>query len=209
MPQFATNSSSTRSWSAASWRTLALLGMAALLTLACNDSLRQERIDSLGEEAANFEASDIHRPGQPCVWCHDSHAEGEPEFSIAGTLFVAPPDVAPYLVGGYVVRLLDSEGTRIDVTSNRCGNFFVTKEQYDPAYPVRAEVLFPDPDDGGKLLANQLMSSRIARDGSCGGCHKHPASPFSPGVAYVSPPGELPTPPTPSDCPPPSFAPQL
>lgn len=192
-------------------RVIPLLGISVLLggMLACGDPLREQRVEALGEEAPNFDPGEFHRPGQPCIWCHDSHEGAEPEMSIAGTLFVALPDVAPYLVGGYVVRLLDSEGTRIDKVSNKCGNFYTTQEEFDPAYPVRVEVLVPDPNDDDKLLSNQLMSSRIARDGSCGGCHKHPSSPFSPGVVYVSPPGELPEPPGPTECPPPTFAPQL
>jgi hypothetical protein len=185
--------------------------MGALLTgmLACGDPYREQRVESLGDEAANFPTNANHRPGQPCVWCHDSHEGAEPEMSIAGTLFVAPPDVAPFLVEGYVVRLLDSEGARIEVKSNKCGNFFVKKDQYDPAYPVRVEVLVPDETDPTKLLSNQLMTSRIAREGSCGGCHKHPSSPFSPGVVFVSPPGVVPDPPGATECAPPTFAPQL
>ena len=67
---------------------------------------------------------------------------------------------------------------RIENTSG--GNFFISKDEFDPAYPVRAELWGPAAPGSEDIVQLIPMSTRIGRDGSCGTCHVDPASPFSP-----------------------------
>lgn len=192
---------------------IALSGGLMALAAGCKDPLREAQIEQLGDEQDGFEPSEIHRPGQPCLACHDSYGDAEPEMSFGGTLFLEPPDAVPegepelILLEGYHVRLIDSEGQEFDLPVNRCGNFFIEKEAFEPAFPVRAEVWnLRDADDPEQL---RVMSTRIGRDGSCGSCHIHPASPFSPGVVFLPEAlldeSDLPVEP-PTGCPEPRFA---
>ncbi len=184
---------------------LAFTGMVAAV-LACGDPQRDAAIEALGGEADGFGPSAIHRPGQPCVLCHSSYFGAEPNMSLAGTLFYAPGSgFDPFLVGGYTVRVLDSEGESRDLLANRCGNFYIEKSDWDPAFPVRAVLYGPKKGEPDTLLQLRVMASRIGREGSCAKCHVHPRSLYSPGVVHV--PGDpadfLPT----LDCPPPWLGP--
>lgn len=189
-----------------------LFWISALVCLAsCSDPLRDGKIEALGDEDPNFPPSEIHRPGQPCVACHSEYEGAKPNISIGGTLFTDPEreDGEMQLVPNHTIRIIDSQGKILDRTTNRCGNFFWTKEEFDPAYPVRAELYGPGPDD--TLVPINVMSSRIGRDGSCGACHSNPASTLSPGVVFVpdgrlSPDVDLPDA---TSCPTPRFAPSL
>lgn len=153
----------------------------------CDDPYLDNLIEELGEEQDGYAPSEIHRPGQPCVLCHSEYDGAEPILSFGGTLFAEPltGDAPLVLLEGYTIRLLDSAGQIRNLTSNKCGNFFITKEAFDPAFPVRAELWGPTSPDGGNVVQLIPMSTRIGRDGSCGTCHVNPASPFSPGVAFV------------------------
>ncbi len=173
---------------------------------ACGDPLRDAAIEALGEETPGFGPSEVHRPGQPCVLCHSSYFGAEPAMSIAGTLFYAPSGgLDPFLVGGNTVRVLDSEGESRDLLANRCGNFYIEKSTWDPAFPIRAVLYQPKIGEPDTLLQLRVMASRIGREGSCAACHVHPRSLYSPGVVHVpGDPGDfLPT----LDCPPPWLGP--
>lgn len=189
-------------------RSLALL----LLLCSCGDPLNDNQIAVLGDEQDGFPPSDIHRPGQPCVLCHSEYGGAEPELSIGGTLFLEPAgNEVPRPVAGYTIRIIDSASQIVNLVSNPCGNFYVTKADFDPAYPLRAELFGPSIVDADETVQLTVMSTRIGRDGSCGSCHSHPASVFSPGVVYLpaalqNPDVELPDPAT---CPLPRFAPQF
>ncbi len=190
-------------------KALCLCGIVLAVTTgpACNDSLLDSKIEALGPEQKGFRASSVHRPGSPCVLCHSAYYGAEPRLSVGGTVFVIPDEGDPFPISDVTIRLVDSEGVQHDMVSNRCGNFFVTKKEFNPVYPMRTELLAPDPNDPEKLLSNRPMASRISRDGSCGTCHKHPRSPFSPGVVFVVPPqGSQPEPP--DRCPDPNYAEQ-
>jgi hypothetical protein len=185
--------------------------VAALPLAGCRDPLREQLLDALGEEVPGpFAETAFHRPGQPCLACHTSYEGAEPELTIGGTLFFVPPDGNLFVVPNFIVRLVDAVGATTELQSNACGNFYATKDQFNPSYPMLTEVLAPSPDDSTKLTTNAQMRSRIARDGSCGNCHMHPVSPLSPGAIFVTPvTGLTLTPPDPAVCPPPSFAPQV
>jgi len=183
-------------------------GATAMAAAACSDPYRDARIEELGEEQSGFEPSEIHRVGQPCLACHDGYGDGSPVFSFGGTLFVQPQpeDQQLILLPNYDIRLIDSEGTTHDLQTNRCGNFYIEKSEFDPAFPVRAEIWNLRDQDNPRQLT--VMSTRIGRDGSCGSCHIYPPSPFSPGVVYL--PSDLldesDTGEPPGGCPEPRFA---
>jgi hypothetical protein len=185
--------------------------------MACGDPLRDTRIELLGEEDPNFPADARHRPGQPCVWCHNSYENASPVMAVGGTVFFRPPPLAgelpesvpPYVVGGFVVRLLGSDGKSIELLVNECGNFWATPEQFEPVYPIRTRLL--SINDAGDTIVNVGMGTRIGREESCGACHSEPKSPFSPGAIVVNAPDPAnpPQPPDPTLCPPPRFAQQF
>jgi len=128
--------------------------------------------------------------------------------SIGGSLFFVPSEGLPYLVGAkHVVRLFDSEGVSFDARVNDCGNFYVEKSAFDPAFPIRATLYERTQDVDNPLNQVQVMQSRIGRDGSCARCHTHPRGPFSPGVVFVpGNDGDF-EPPPPGSCPPPWLGP--
>ena len=159
---------------------LAALGLALA---ACGDPLLDARIAALGDEDPRVEPSEWHRPGQPCTWCHGGYVGAEPDMSVAGTLYFPSSGGGKVPVAAHVVRILDSEGQSRDLRSNCAGNFFVARADWDPAFPLRAEILRPEA--GGGLTSVRVMTTRISREGSCAGCHSDPADALSPGVVYV------------------------
>ncbi len=175
-----------------------------LVGLGCGDPYRDRLLDGLPDEDPKFRPGELHRPGQPCLACHSDYG-GAPEFSLGGTIFSgSEPTETPSLLGGYTVRVYDSEGQTRDLLSNSCGNFYIRRADWDPAFPLRAELYEDNPAKPGKLIQVTVMSSRIAREGSCAGCHVGHRSPLSPGAVYV--PGT--TPGAPSDaCPTPWLGP--
>ena len=164
-----------------------IVALLATLAAGCGDAFRDPQIEALGGEFPGTAPSQFHRPGQPCVLCHDSYEGAEPELSIGGTLFFFPPDSAgfPVTSGGFVVSIVDSKGKSFNAEVNCFGNFSVEKAVFDPAYPILAEVLQRD-EDTGELRTNAPMSSRIGRDGSCASCHIDPKSWLSPGPVFVN-----------------------
>lgn len=178
----------------------------AIASAGCIDPYLDNLIDELGEEESGFAPSEIHRPGQPCLACHSEYVGEEPQMSFGGTIFAEPLGQDLILLEGFTVRLLDSEGQIVNIETNKCGNFYTTVEQFDPAYPVRAELWGPSTPNGDDLVQLRPMASRIAREGSCGGCHIHPASGYSPGVAFVPSAFLAPDLTPPTGCPTPRFA---
>jgi hypothetical protein len=192
-----------------SWLTTTTILVAlSAAVVSCREPFIKDQIAALGDEAPGFEPNEIHRPGSPCVLCHSKRGGKGPEFSLGGTLFFRPPNSEPLPAENYVVRVLDSEGELFDLVSNRCGNFYLPKETFEPAFPLNVSIFSRDPTDPQKLIANEPMVSRIGRDGSCAACHKHPESSFSPGVSFVTPPDGV-YPDSIPGCPPNNFAPQL
>jgi hypothetical protein len=164
------------------------IALACVLAAAgCGDAFRDPQIEALGGEFPGTTPSQFHRPGQPCVLCHDSYEGAEPELSIGGTLFYFPPDGAgfPVTTPGFVVSIVDSKGKSFNAEVNCFGNFFIEKSVFEPAYPILTEVLQRD-EETGELRTNQQMNSRIGRDGSCAACHVDPKSWLSPGPVFVA-----------------------
>lgn len=163
-------------------RALFALAGAALFLLAC-DPVHSNEIDALGGETPGVRTGPNHRPGQPCLLCHDGKIGDPRQFSIAGTVFVNPYDKVA--ASGATIIMTDANNVVFTTTTNQAGNFYVTPSQWTPAYPMTVEVDYQ--------RYQTKMRSHIGRDGSCSGCHFDPAGFDSPGhVAVAYPDGGVP-----------------
>jgi hypothetical protein len=151
------------------------LGAALAIAIAlgaCGNPSLDSPIEALGEELGGVPASEFHRPGQPCVLCHSSYENADPDMSVGGTIFAVPKATLPSKVPvqGAVVRITDASGDVFQSRPTNCvGNFWVTKEDWDPLFPLAVEVIYKDPTTSEERAAT--MSTRIGRDGSCATCH--------------------------------------
>lgn len=159
------------------------LVMLATSGLGANcDPVHDDLKASLGDEAPGVREGPLHRPGQPCTVCHDGQIGDPSEFSVAGTVFQNQND----RVGaeGAVVTMYSSDGKIYRATTNEAGNFYVSPQEFDVAYPMKTDVLY-------KGITVQ-MTTNIGRDGACNQCHTDPAGPTSPGHVYIPPDGGTP-----------------
>jgi hypothetical protein len=135
-----------------------------VLLAACIDPVHDEQVEALGPEVAGVEEGEFHRPGQPCVTCHGEHGPGEPEFSVAGTVYLTRDGDAP--AEKAIVTISDGVHPPYTLETNAVGNFYVEKKKYDPVYPLTVHVK-RTPD--AKLFP---MRSLVRRAGDCGNCHR-------------------------------------
>jgi hypothetical protein len=149
---------------------------------ACASPVNDDKIEKLGGETEGVLQSEFHRPGQPCVLCHDSYEGASPQMAVGGTVFATPSNPVP--VEGVTVTLTDSSGITFTKTTNCIGNFFITADEWTPAFPLRAEIECPLP--GSDVRRRFVMGTRIGRDGSCAGCHFNAPSQTSPGWVYCA-----------------------
>jgi hypothetical protein len=119
-------------------RTLAVSAVAVLALAACGNPVVDQRIEALGDEVDGVEPGEFHRPGQPCVLCHSEYEGADPPMAIGGTIFATPGEETP--VEGVKVTLTDSVGETKETTSNCIGNFFITADEWSPAFPLLAEI---------------------------------------------------------------------
>jgi hypothetical protein len=159
--------------------------LAALLLAAC-DPVRSDALNALPPEAPGVRNGPLHRPGQPCLLCHDGDLGDPPAFVVAGTVFEVPDT----LVGAdqATVALTDTVGNVYDTTTNAAGNFYVTPDQWSPTFPLVHVTVT------GASGVVATMQSEVGRDGACASCHVDPAGPASPGHVSLSGPdgGALP-----------------
>lgn len=132
------------------------------LVVSCVDPVHDEEVEAQGPEAPGVEEGPLHRPGQPCLVCHGERGPGEPVFSVGGTVFMAWDSNTG--ANGAVVKVTDARGNAKELTANEAGNFWATKREYDPVYPLRVEVTFD-----GEV---EPMDTLIRKDGGCGTCHR-------------------------------------
>lgn len=132
--------------------------------------------DRLGPEQRGVPQGPEHRPGQPCVTCHHGSGPGDPEFSLAGTIYLDRDRTLP--LEGASVSFSDALERRYTATTNCAGNFYIEADDWRPRFPVWVEVQFE-----GEAIA---METAIQRDGSCASCHTDPAGPSSAGHVYLS-----------------------
>jgi hypothetical protein len=152
---------------------------------SCANPVADDRIEALGDEPLpDLEDFQFHRAGQPCVLCHGEYEAEGPIMSVGGTIYRSQLSKVP--VEGATVRIWDAFGATWETSTNCVGNFWVEKEDFDPAFPLHVEVEYLVVGD--EIPQSQPMTSRIGRDGSCAGCHMDLASPtqYSPGRVYAS-----------------------
>jgi hypothetical protein len=146
-----------------------------VLYVAACDPVLDSGVAALGGEASGVRPGPLHRPGQPCLLCHDG-ALGDPtEFSVAGTVFRDPLDKQAAV--GARVQLKAADGSSFTLTSNQAGNFYVEPRTWKPVYPLEVSI-----DYESQTVS---MVSNIGRDGACAGCHVDPAGPDSAGHVYA------------------------
>jgi len=151
--------------------------IAASLVLFSCDPVHDDAQAALGGEAPGVQKGPTHRPGQPCITCHDGSLGSPEHFSVAGTVFLNADDKTP--AENATVNLLSADGTSWPATTNSVGNFYVTPKQFTPVYPMTVSV-----DYTGRPTTK--MKSHVGRDGSCADCHTDPAGPTSAGHVFVS-----------------------
>jgi hypothetical protein len=197
---------------------LALASVVSTAFVACGNPAYDVRIDELGGENPNVEASEFHRPGQPCVLCHGEYEGALPQISIGGTVFADQQSFLP--VAGVQVVMTDTRGITYTAVTNCIGNFWVEAGAWDqvnnkypdPQFPVAVDIRCPTYDEAGQpvvdatgapVLRVKSMGSVISRDGSCATCHTLQGKGLeSAGWIYCNAPGEVnPFPPLSPDCP--------
>lgn len=149
----------------------------ALLASGACDPIHDDAIAALGPEAPGVPRGPLHRPGQPCLVCHDGDTGDPPRFTIAGTVFLTSAALLPAV--GVDVHLIDANGVTEDLQTNAAGNFYTAPEQYDPAFPITASVRGPD----GTVSMRTLIEGNGTAEpnGGCASCHFDPAGQASPG----------------------------
>ena len=147
------------------------LSLAPLAIVGC-DPVHASEIDALGGEAPGVPEGPLHRPGQPCLLCHDGEIGDPTAFSVGGTVFDTPSSMQG--VVGATVAMTDTIGSSDTATTNAAGNFYVTPPEWTPIYPI-VEVQV----QSGNVTVS--METLIGRNGSCAGCHTGTAGPVSPG----------------------------
>ncbi|MCK6586691.1 MAG: hypothetical protein L6Q76_03795 [Polyangiaceae bacterium] len=183
---------------------LALISLSALSLAAlgaalagCGNPAVDARIEALGEEDPNVPEGPYHRPGQPCTLCHSVYGGEGPEITVGGTIFATPakePGKLPTAVEGAEVKLVDAEGEVKTVKTNCAGNFYLTKDEWNPSFPLQVEVRYPAPNAADQKKPAPPMSSRISRDGSCAGCQFGLPNQGSPGYVFCEEDPDVPFP---------------
>jgi hypothetical protein len=155
------------------------LALSAVLSLAAAcDPVHDDAVAALGPEAPGVRRGPLHRPGQPCLICHDG-ASGDPQrFTVAGTVFATSGELVA--AASATVALVDAKGSGTQLTTNAAGNFYATPGQYDPTFPIQVTVQ----GSGGQTVHMQTLiagNGTVEPNGGCASCHFDPVGPNSPG----------------------------
>jgi len=155
-------------------RFIPIATLCALVAVAC-DPVHSDAVNALGDEASGVRNGPLHRPGQPCLVCHDGKFGDPSQFTVAGTIYLHPDDTTG--LAGATVTLTGADGSHITATTNAAGNFYLTPTEWNPSFPMQTQVEY-----GG---VTATMATLVGRDGSCAGCHVDPAGPSSPGRVSI------------------------
>ncbi len=158
------------------------LRLAVLASAAC-DPVHADAVAALGPEVPGVRRGPLHRPGQPCLLCHDG-AFGDPQrFAVAGTVYETPGE--KFAAVGADVVLVDAKGATTSLRTNAAGNFYATPSTYDPTYPMQVTVQGPS---GETARMHTLVEGNgtVEPNGACASCHFDPPGPSSPGHVYLT-----------------------
>src|ERR1700722_12460000 len=162
---------------------MALALSAVLLLGAACDPVHDGAIAALGPENPDVRRGPLHRPGQPCLLCHDG-AFGDPQrFTVAGTVYQTTGQTAASV--GATVALLDAQGSSTAPPTNAAGNFYATPSEYDPTYPIQITVQGPS----GETVRMQTLvegNGTVEPNGACASCHFDPPGADSPGHVAIT-----------------------
>jgi hypothetical protein len=154
---------------------LACASACAPAVLAPVDPQRELALEALGGEDPKVPVGPLHRPGQPCMLCHDLGQDAT-AFNIAGTVFRDNVSTTP--LTDAEILLVDSIGNRFTAHTNCAGNFYVGLSEFEPAWPFWVTI---------RQGANDsAMGSPIHRERSCAACHFNPAGPRTAGQVYLT-----------------------
>ena len=133
-----------------------------IASASCYDPVHDDDVAALGPEAPGVSPGPMHRPGQHCTTCHGGKGPGDPQWSVAGTVYdtLGKPDPAV----GAIVTVTDAKGSTRTLTANQVGNFYVSIDDWAPIFPLHIAVAYQD--------VNKSMVTSIGRDGGCGSCHR-------------------------------------
>jgi len=163
-------------------RVLAITGLLAiLLCFGCVTMTPGERSDLPADSGSS---GSRHRPGQPCLVCHN--------FEMAGTVYRRAGDADG--LEGVEVQLTDAIGHQFTVPTNSAGTFYVrfkagiseprvsvskgrVKIPWVLEYPVEVEI--------SSGATTQVMRSRMYRRRSCAFCHTSTAGAASAGHIFL------------------------
>lgn len=138
------------------------------------------RGDQLGPDVT--ERGPLHRPGQPCMWCHGGPFPSAHEFIVAGTVYLREADAAG--ARGATVTLTDATGATFTATTSSVGNFYLSLgadgRGREGQLAVATPPIFPLTVTVSAAGHDKRMRSKIQREGSCAACHLEP-----PGAATV------------------------
>lgn len=154
---------------------LVCLAVAAPPAGGCADPVQEARIAELGPEDAKVPPGPLHRPGQPCLVCHDTGGTA-PRFTAAGTVYKDPAKHVP--LGGVQVQLIDAARRVFIAYTNCAGNFAVSPREYEPVLPLWVTL------SGHGLRID--MESPMNRNGDCGICHQREKNPASAGPVFLT-----------------------
>ncbi|HEX3343594.1 MAG TPA: hypothetical protein VHS09_03435 [Polyangiaceae bacterium] len=162
------------------------LGLALLTGLAAAtscDPVHEDAKSALGPEAPDVHPGPTHRPGQPCLVCHDGGFLDPPRFLIGGTVYATPDANAPAV--GATVTLVGPDGASTQLTTNSVGNFYAQETDYVPGFPLQVTV----ESAGGLVVPMQTLvagNGTVEANGACASCHVAPAGPASPGPVSLT-----------------------
>ena len=144
--------------------------LCASTSASCFNPVHDDAVNALGDEAPGVRADAKHRPGQPCGVCHGGEGPAT-DFVIAGTIYRkrgngangGPADWNSEREPLVNVVLIDALGARLDRSTNSVGNFFLTKDDWSPTYPISVRLEY------GKEVTK--MVSLVSRSVGCASCH--------------------------------------
>lgn len=148
---------------------IGLVALFAACSASCFDPVHAREVAALGDEAPGVDPGATHRPGQPCRVCHGGDGPGEPEFTFAGTIYLYRDLPQPAVGTTIEIREAGDETKRVTAVSNEVGNFYITKEQFNPQFPVLVSLV--DTKITDQPPGQKDMITPIGRNGGCGFCH--------------------------------------
>ena len=154
----------------------AVILAAAAFASGCDNPVLDDKVAALGPEDPNVPVGPLHRPGQPCVACHQDGGPAALQFSFGGTVY--QDEVTKKALSAALVVLTDANGKHKEAETNCVGNFYVEAVDFQPTFPVHVELVY------GGMTATML--SHIGIDGSCADCHTGKDSPMSANHVYLA-----------------------